>query len=560
MCRAVKLAMCVTCCLAAVEALCQGLPGGLLNPTEWRDRPLAVVLPDPRLSGPDRLRPDASLGEQKVTIALPVEAPRPDVLANLAELLQCHWTYRADKPGEWVLKRHPEALKALRARAEARAKLEQRAREEQKLLLLQAFRQARKAVDEPPEEIFPGHVGRRGVPPGSEALIPFLDDLSHDEWNRLAAEETMDVAGAAGTGTFAAYDPILIWPFQRLTRAQQQSIRSALDGGRGIDYSTVVVSLANRGGARLTMGIFAGDWIEPPLVIPIEGPSLRKLRQEDREPLFLPDGPTFTSEMPEELAGRASQRVAVETAELDYAQACAALAEAIRAPVLADYYTLPRRMRRSGAPPTVADFFRAMEAEFNCSFAWRRGMLLVRRGDWPLLDPREIPESVLERCLERKRPGRGWTTLDPTTLGWVAARIQPGQIDCLQHFSWREDRNVQFAPEAFILRREYDLLRLLGFLEGPRQARLFRSGVGWGELYRAAPAPYVRCIRNRAPWLLNAEGVQDGVMRLVPAPAGVEITGTPEGARPLRMELLYRQGGVPIRHVQDTLVPAAAPR
>lgn len=539
---------------APYAASAEGLPKGSARANVWLGRSLQVVLRDPQLSVPPHLRLDSGIEEQKVTIALPHETPLDQVLANLADLLQCHWVTKTGPPDQLILKRHPEVAKLLRARAQAHAELEQRVRAEQKGLMLQAFRQARRAVDQPPEEIFPGHFARRGVPPGTEPLIPFLDGLGSADWDRLCAETELDIAEAAGARS--AYNPILTWQFQRLTPAQQQSIRAYLRDRDGIDYSKVVVSLANRGGARLMMGIFAGDWLEAPLVISIEGAALHRLRAGDREPVFLDDGPDFTNSIPEALAGRARQRVQLKDAELDYAQACAALADTLKVPVLADYYTVSARVQRSGGIQAVKDLFRVLQAEFGCSFAWHRGMLLVRRGDWPLVDEREISEAILEKCLAEKRRGRGWATLNAATLAWLAARIRPVQIDCVRSLSSHEDRNIQFASEVDILRREYDLLRLIGSLDSGRQARLLRGGVPWGDLYRAAPAPYVQCIRYRAPWLLNSAEIQEGLMRLTPAPEGATILGTPDGARPLRIEFTYRDGRTLKRHFQDTMVPS----
>lgn len=532
------------------------LPAGEVKPGTWLGRSLGPSIGDWLPDSPGRLRLDREVAEQKITLTLPAPVPLPDLLQNSAELLQCVWTPDGRAADRLVLRRDPVAVRMLRARAAAEAELAKRARNEQRVLMMEAAARPRKALDGPVEEIFPGHWGRRGVPSGSERMIPFLDTLTPGEWNRLFQEAQFVGGNAPGTRSIVPHDPILSWRVSRLPRERQQIIQSYLGSlGGSYDYSRVTVFLSNRNGRELVMRLYFGRWGQVPLVIGMEGPALRRLKTGSEEPLFLPNGPAFCEAIPRELERRSSEDVSPRWKELDYAQACEALSRLMKTPVLADYYTLHQvRMSLSTDRIKLGEVFRLFQKTFGCSFAWRRGMLLVRRGDWPRLDAREIPERILEPCAALKRPTDGWVTLDTAKLAALAAAIRAEQIPCLMSYSDRDNRSVSLAPEGLVLRDSYDILRLLGSLSPAGQARLLGPGLRWSEAYRAAPGAYLEMVRRRAPWVFDPE-TEEGMLRLALTDPPSLAFGLPDALPALQLEFVYREGISPVRDVQVTRVP-----
>jgi len=510
---------------------------------------VAAVLREPALRAPAHLRVDRALAEQKVTLALPADTARAALLQNLADLLQARWAKGKDD-GLLTLRRRPEAAEALRTRGAAREGLRRRAVAEQRELLAAAHRRVVKALAGPEEEIFPGHFGRRGVPPGSEALAPLQARLTPADWHRVTEAASFAPGVPVGAGFTEPFDPAVLWPLEALSEPERRAVRGFLGGRGAVDEATVVVGLSNRAGVDLILGIFSGEWHQEKLVIAVKGSALRRLRAADEAPVFLSDGPTFTEGLPAPLAGRAREPVAWKAAEMDYAEACAALAKTLRAPVVADYYTLETRLRPGGTVP-LGEAFTTLRRAFGCRFAWRRGMLLVRQGDWPTLDAREIPESLLQACLARKRP---WLTLDTATLLDLAARLRPEQVDCLSAFGPRGRPDLDFAREAEVLRAEQPLLALLGAQSPAVRAGAFAGGVPFATLRQAAPE-FERFARRQAPWLLTARAPVEGTLRLTRAAGPTLAVSSPNGRPTARLVLTYGRQGRTRTYSQETLIP-----
>jgi len=493
-----------------------------------------------------------TLAEQKVTLALPEETSRAALLECMADLLQCEWIQQKATPGSVVLTRTAAAAAAVRRREQDRRELGDRVRAEQRRLMLDAFRRTRRALNDPVSEILPGHWGRRGVAPGSEALVPFLDELSPAQWDQLLRDYDFEPGVPLGLGARHAFDPILLWSWRDLAEAQQARLRRHLTGTESADVEKVCVYLANRGGVELTMGVFTDRWTEQPLVYAVEGPGVRLLRGLDQTPV-LPGDAAFSAGLPAGLARRAQEIVRWPAGELDYAEACLNLSRTLRAAVVADYYTLETRLRPAG-PVRLEEVFTTLHRAFGCRFAWDRGILMIRRGDWPDMDRREISEPILEVCVAQKKPSRGWRTLETRTLAWLAARLTEPQLACLREYAWMDDRNIQFAGEARILREDQALLSLIGALGASRERQFFREGVPWAVLRSIAPRPFHDVIRRRAPWIPSARGVEAGVLRMEPHPGGT-LVGTVDGVQPARAVFEYRQAGRTRRRLQETWVP-----
>jgi hypothetical protein len=87
-------------------------------------------------------------------------------------------------------------------------------------------------------------------------------------------------------------------------------------------------------------------------------------------------------------------------------------------------------------------------------------------------------------------------------------------------------RNIQFAPEASILSREYEVLRFVGSINRTAQGHLLGRGLSCSDAYRAAPGPtYLEMVRNGAPWLLNASNIDEGALGLKVAAPGSYVPG-----------------------------------
>jgi hypothetical protein len=423
---------------------------------------------------------------------------------------------------------------------------------------LDGFKTTRRAADGPLEELFPGHWARRGVPPGSEPLIRFLDTLGSQDWDRLCEGASFSEPGLPGEKRVARPSPIISWPFGRLNRTQQRSVQEYYNanGARNTDFEKVVVYLTNRNGSQLIMRLFDGTtWNDAPLVVAMEGPSLDKLMTASQDPLFIEEGPDFTKGAPAFF--RKSAKFDLDWKSLDYAQAAVALGNLLGVPIISDYYTLSPRAKLTISAKRIpaSEILISMNKAFGCYFAWREGMILVRRGDWPELDKREIPESILTKAVDKKNQAGVWSTLDTRSLAWLAASISPTQIPCLGSFVSRENPKLNLATEAMVIGSEYEPLRLLGSLNRNSQDQLLSgNGLMSRSAYQSSPSSYLSLMRNRFPWLLEEPGISGGVLRLVLAPGGT-VLGLPDVVQPLQFEVFYRSQNRPVRVGMVTGIP-----
>jgi hypothetical protein len=308
------------------------------------------------------------------------------------------------------------------------------------------------------------------------------------------------------------------------------------------------------------MGLYTRGWGQQALAYAIEGPALKELQKESAEALFLPGEPAFAASIPDALAPRSRERVNPRWNRLDYAQACAALSRLLRVPVVADYYTFSSsaNLNLAGSGITISQVFTAFHRAFDCHFAWRQGMLLVRRGDWPRLDRREISEKILMQCLAWKRRGSGFASFQTRELSFLAATLRREQLPCLNSFSSREDKDLTLNLEARIIHNEYEVLRLVGSLNRSVQDRILSQGLNWTDVYRSAPVPYLELFRKRTPWLLNNPEVSAGIIRLAAASPGsyqAGFTATPDDLPPMNLELRYRVGNKWQHYVETTTIP-----
>ena len=498
---------------------------------------------------------DPELRDQKVTFAPQGPVGRRDLLDNVADLLQSQWRPDRDSPDKRVLKRSKAATDEL---ARRRRVLEQRlplARAQQRQRLIAAFRAARSKVDGPTVEIFPGHWGRIGVPPGSEPLVRFLDILSDRDWDSLC--EPLTPSGCIEDDSLlnAAQPPTLLWRGSALSRDQRGHLETYLSatGGGDFDPSRAVFTVSGRfsqGGTRISVRIFGDSLREGVAVIAGPGSELKKLDSMQEEPLFIGIGPVFSEGIPAALEKRAPDSVVLDWKRMDYAEAALALARVVGVPVLSDYYTLDiREMDKLPAGKmSIAALFDKFSNAFGCQFAWSRGMLLIRRGDWYHLDSREMPEKLTEYCLGKKRPGGGWRTMSTLTLVQLASVLRREQLQCLRFLSDRENRNVACPGESRAISKEYELLRLIGELT-PQQRREFVGGQGLtaSSISSRGQRELMTYIRINAPSLLSCPDPAQLWLRLAVTRSGKTVLGLPDIVKPLELEAAFRTAGKPVR-------------
>lgn len=534
-------------CASVLTSTAWAVPAGEAE-TEFPATSLSAVVEHLEDRDPRKLRLSRELKYQKVSLILPQELKPAELLPAIAALLQSRWTTDRERNVS-TLERDPAVVKLLREHREVEEELRARAVTEQKARMRDAYAYARRKIEEPEEELEPGHLGRRGVVPQSEPLLRFMETLSSSDWSRILNNVQFVRRQQPGATSITPYEPIVAWPFSSLSSKQQELVRSYIRSisDNPADYPRMAVFIANRGGQELVMGIYDRYWGEALILMTPKGPALRELEAHVLAPVFSPKGPRFSKDLPSELKLRANDPIEVDWRELDYAGACQSLSQELKIPVLADYYTLRSytHLSRKGRL-TVKELFALLHRQFGCWFAWKDGLLLIRRPDWPQLDEREIPEPTLENCVLVRRQQGINATLGLSFLMQLASRISEPQITCLGAFSDRTDRTVEFSMEANLLRKEFPLLRLLAALSTSQRGRFFTTGIPLPEAYRADPRSYLQLVRTRAPWLLNGTAGAQGLIRCVPAPAHTYVSAMyPPRVRPLRLEFAIGGAGRP---------------
>jgi hypothetical protein len=451
-------------------------------------RPLGEVLAKWSVESGTRLRCGAGLRSQKVTVALPAGLDAGAARNGLAELLQARW---ATRDGDRVLERHPDVVRRLNDSARLRRAREAAATREQGAAAERALAAALARLDGPAPSPPPGTV------PLPHDLLRLVGSL--DPAHRAAVTGQPRPMTRIGPALVPDKTPALSAPFGALTPAQQGWVRGFMDGAGWMrDPGPASVHLFHAGGSGLWFSLTwpSGDRGDAQFLPVSAGAALTAL-------WGAPPPASPWAGQGSDLSGLVSRRpglVAVGWSELDYAETVAALATALRTPVLADYYTGRERLSLRVEMVGARDLVEAVCRAFGCTARWSRGVLLLRTPDWEDRDRREIPQPMLD-AWGRQRQAAHPHPLGREALAQIAGTLGPEQWECLAAFRTRTAPQVSLEFEATVARQEAPLLRLLQALTPAARDSLSGAGLRVSALTGGAGSAAREIIVRLAGWL-----------------------------------------------------------
>lgn len=459
------------------------------------DEAIALLRP----AGSAELFAEKELRDIPLTLELGTSPASGRVLDSLARLLQAKWTRPEPNGSRRVLQRSEGTLALIKARTKQLMALEARVRKEQADRLPGALKQLRGVVAD-------GEQDRDS----SRQVFAMVESLTASEWGQVFAN-TRFVRPTRGDVFLQSLTPQpgIAFELCDLTGPRAQLFGSYVDRLFGRDRSAVShggVGVVSINGEVIGMiGSTGLAWGSPLAVVKLPaGPALEEYKRLHAAAYFDPDGPRFAPELPDSLTRRKPFQVGDDWKSLSLPDVVDRLGRHLGLTVLSDNYSLLPSARLTIPPGPIppAALFAAINRRFGCWFAVDEGVLLLRRPDWPEMEPREPPPWVISRCLEQKRRDY-FSTIEPDWLASLSTRLTRLQFHALLCQRDPEDESLNLQREGEAGLRHYEVLRFIEALGPTFRRRLLSVGLDRRQLNAAPGSALYDWFAQRFPGLVR---------------------------------------------------------